>query len=331
LIEFDWLKDIHQSMKLKFKTLGGQIFEMETPLESTIATVKESLVVNHQYTLEGLKLVFNGVVLSDDSTIQSCNVTEQSFLVVLGKKGNLVKKKVISQQPQEPKVETRVEPKVEETKPVDTSLVMGEDAKRILNQFLEMGFEQDQIVKCSRLAFNNPDRAAEYLMNGIPEGLEDHFKQHQNTTTAPKTTNSTSDSPLRQALGQLGPQLGHIKQAIRQNPNLLSPLLAKISQENPELMKLIQDNPTEFASILEEVDSSTTTIPQQEETVGGGSGPRVNSRGQIMVSPEEKEAIERITAMGFERMMVVQVYFACDKNEDMTLETLISMNAQDHE
>jgi UV excision repair protein RAD23 len=38
---------------------------------------------------------------------------------------------------------------------------------------------------------------------------------------------------------------------------------------------------------------------------------------QIQVTREESEAIDRLCQLGFDRSLVIQAYFACDKNETL--------------
>jgi UV excision repair protein RAD23 len=49
-----------------------------------------------------------------------------------------------------------------------SSFVTGGALTGVVGQLVEMGFPEDQVRLALRAAYNNPDRAVEYLMTGIP-------------------------------------------------------------------------------------------------------------------------------------------------------------------
>ena len=50
----------------------------------------------------------------------------------------------------------------------DTGMVLGEDYNRMVAQLQDMGYEKPQVEAALRASYNNPDRAVEYLLTGIP-------------------------------------------------------------------------------------------------------------------------------------------------------------------
>merc|ERR1712166_900739 len=117
-----------------------------------------------------------------------------------------------------------------------------------------------------------------------------------------------------------------MKRLLQQNPGMLNALLQIISQNQEAFIRMINESD----------DGSTSG------SAGTGSGGRSGSgrtaaageehlgeSGVIQVSPQDKEAIERLKALGFPEHLVVQAYFACEKNENLAANFLLSQGFDD--
>lgn len=99
------------------------------------------------------------------------------------------------------------------------------------------------------------------------------------------------------------PQFQQLRQVVQQQPQMLEPILQQVGAGNPQLAQMIASNPEQFLQLLAEDADEDAPLPPGTQA--------------ISVTEEEREAIERLCRLGFERDLVIQAYFACDKNEEL--------------
>eukprot|EP01135_Chromosphaera_perkinsii_P006902 Nk52_evm57s621 gene=Nk52_evmTU57s621 len=186
-----------------------------------------------------------------------------------------------------------------------------------------MGFPREEAINALRAAFFNPDRAVEYLMTGIPETAAAEMMEEGG--------DEMMDGAGQQQMGSAGagaggsqlqfllqsPEFHQMRQLVRSNPQYLPTLLQQLGNANPELLQLISENQEEFMMLIngDMPAGMGGAAGEGEEGAAGAGG--VPQDGMLRVTPQEKEAIDRLCALGFDQSLVVQAYFACDKNEEL--------------
>lgn len=241
----------------------------------------------------------------------------------------------------------------------ESNLVTGSTYEQMVMEIMSMGFDRDQVVMALRASFNNPDRAVEYLLSGIPESMEpaeppaatQAQAQQQQQPQAPSAQQPAAPTqpagqppaaqpPLQPAAGEdpleflrNQPQFQQMRQLLQGNPGMLPALLQQIRQSNPQLLQMITENQERFVQMLNEPVEGAGSGGAQMPGGGGGGAPGQNpdGSGYIQVTPQEKEAIDRLKALGFPEGMCIQAYFACEKNEDLAANFLLSQDFNDDE
>lgn len=90
-----------------------------------------------------------------------------------------------------------------------------------------------------------------------------------------------------------------------------------IDNNQAEFIEFLQDGLTNTDSLDDELMDQFGDLNQPTGSLSG-AGEGGEGGQEIRVTPEESAAIERLIGMGFDRDLVIQSYFACDKNEELT-------------
>ncbi|GJN19165.1 hypothetical protein PR202_gb06407 [Eleusine coracana subsp. coracana] len=281
-------------------------------------------------------LIFNGKVLKDESTLEENKVKEDGFLVVMLSKSKTSGSTGASSGQPSSTPSTRQTPPLDPPQqaiqtpaaPPTTSqpegppaqapsnvhdnaasnLLSGGNLDSMINQITEMGggsWDRDEVQRAFRAAYNNPERAVEYLYSGIPVTAE------VGVPIGGQGVNMNDPAPTGEA-------------ALSGIPNTapLDLFPQELSKHNPQILRLIQENHDEFLQLL-------------NEPFEGGAGDFLEQAEQdemphaINVTAEEQEAIGRLEAMGFDRARVIEAFFACDRNEQLAANYLLEHAADE--
>lgn len=359
-------------MLITFRTLQQQTFKIEIDENESVKALKDKIEQERgkdSFPVAGQKLIYAGKILTDEMLLAECKIDEKSFVVVM-----VTKPKAVTADSKPAPIVSAPEPPASSSSPSDSSsddtkseekqpssgdsgtatsssessstslideavssLVTGPSYDAMVTEMMLMGYEREQVVAALRASFNNPDRAVEYLLTGIPGTDQEQATAPESAATslrrdiAPSSTPAITGSaesagggnPLDFLRNQ--PQFHTMRQLIQENASLLPALLQEIGRENPELLQEISNHQQEFIQMLNEPNPGPTAGTGVEAGRTGTMG----GQNYIQITPQEKEAIERLKALGFPEGLVVQAYFACDKNENLAANFLLQQNFDD--
>jgi len=356
-------------MLLTIKNLQQQTFQIEIAATETVKVLKEKIEAEKgaaDYPASAQKLIYAGKILVDDDPISKYNMDEKKFIVVM-----VAKPKPPAPAPAEPPApaaapapapvpaaseapEQKEEEKKDEEKKEeetsgearagepDTGMVLGEEYNRMVAQLQDMGYEKPQVEAALRASYNNPDRAVEYLLTGIPASAMMEAApggQQQPGAGQPASTPAAGQPAAPASAGGAENPLAflrdhemfqQIRSVIQQNPQMLTTMLQQIGRSNPELLSIISQNQEAFIRMINEGETGDDLDLGSLAGPGEGMpGEGLDAPGVLHVSPADKEAIDRLKALGFPENLVVQAYFACEKNENLAANFLLSQNFDD--
>ncbi|KAF2077216.1 hypothetical protein CYY_001470 [Polysphondylium violaceum] len=334
-------------MKITIKNMNKETYLLEVDEEATIGDLKNLISEKHNQNPTWQTLIYSGKLLNDDKrTLSSYNIVESGFIVMMIKKpregispaaaapstptpttttpSNTTTTSTPSTSTTTPvpsnntPVTPNPTPTTESTPstsspstdtptttttPSSTGFATGAELEATIRNIEAMGFPRDQVMRALRSTFNNAERAVEFLLSGSIPADNDEAGD-EDAPVAP--TGTGGQSPFDSIRSH--PHFPLLREAIQRNPQIIPEILQQLSQSNPELVRQITENPQEFLRIFQ----------------GGEGGAPQTGGGQpgtftIQVTEEENQAIERLQNLtGLDKSEVVEAYFACDKDENLT-------------
>lgn len=242
-------------------------------------------------------IAYRGKVLADDAaTVESVGFEESGFIVVFIAKPAAAPKApeppaapAPATTPAAPAPAAPAPALAAEAAPAPPAapggLLTGSNLEGAISNLCDMGFDRAEVVACMRAAFNNPERAVEYLTTGIPPALQAvaQAPAAPAAAAAPPAGGAVAApapaavGPAAQPFNMFGgpapaaaaaaaagggggalaflhqnPQFRVLRQMLRGNPDMLPNILQELGRTNPLHLQAIQNNQPEFLRFMSE-------------------------------------------------------------------------------
>ncbi|ORM39553.1 Ubiquitin receptor RAD23b [Babesia sp. Xinjiang] len=310
-------------MKLKIKTLNNQEAEVEVPegcsVEELMKIVEKhlpSMPSDRQKLIHSGKVLKRELMLSDYSDIKDGD----KVIVITSKQTDASSTPSTTTKSSNVLAAEQPAAQPETSQPLGTAeskFVIGSELEMNIARICEMGFPRPLVEKAMAAAFNNPDRAVEFLSTGNIPTASDFFggaNVPENQSTENVLGNTTPESTLTSI--QSHPGFQQLRQAIQSDPQMLQHVLENIGQTNPELLQSVLEHQDEFMEML---NGGVDVLPYAVAE----DGPSV-----VQLTEAEMQSVERLEGLGFPRAAVIEAFLACDKHEELAANYLLE-NAND--
>jgi UV excision repair protein RAD23 len=232
----------------------------------------------------------------------------------------------------------------------------------VIEGLMSMGFERPQVVECLRAAFNNGDRAAEYLLTGIPAHVRVQMMQQQRMAAAmggagvgggnvaagsPRTPqnqvrqgspDAASRAPAAPAAPApavapaplpAGPR-GELMAALATIPNIdqIREHVRRNPAAMPTVMQQLRDHHANVFTLVQANPAIFLELLQGQTPLAGagGAAPAGEDAAEAFNrGPVDPAAVERLVALGggmWDARSAELVYVACNRNEELAANVL---------
>lgn len=295
-------------MMLTMRPLKGESFQVDVDPESKVIDLKNKIAeMKPEYPAAQQKLIYSGKILGDDSVIKTLDIKADGFIVIMVAKAAAPAAESSAQ----PSAQPSAAPTTPTPQPAATPAAAAPG---------------------SPTQPSGTGAAAGAPEPNLPQVILDLKRSPRFRVLAMVV--AQRPQTLNQMLPALRQQWPQLLVAIRDNLEGFvgwcrqeaagQAMLAAVSGNNPnippELAQAIQQNPQAFAAMLQRAGAGGGLPGGLPGGLGGGE----EGAGGPEASPEDEQAIERLVALGFNRAMAAQAYFACEKNEQAAANLLLS-------